>query len=325
MQKAASIEDLDVQGNLVQLGEQAGQESFIQRRSASPRRLHVVSERRLGSQRAADLAVEIDAMRQNRFACRRSPERPQEPGRGAAIETHHAGIEHRPAVEADGARFVLRAHVRLLQIQPHGAIRVGAEHAVARRLGRRCRRPERGNPRRWEADRRRIETDERVSRSDRHLARAGRARGQPEESRCQPVKQRGSQGGAGIAGKRNEDLAARRVRGQAPGVAAGVYDQNAQTAQDCLRGIQGAPVIARLRFAAQHLSQALEGAAAAADAAAILIRDRQDVPHLRQFADLAAELNLRLVGHCLGGIGGGNDEVIPIGSVRHGRLGRRFS
>jgi hypothetical protein len=65
--------------------------------------------------------------------------------------------------------------------------------------------------------------------------------------------------------------------------------------------------------------------AAAADAAAILIRDRQDVPHLRQFADLAAELNLRLVGRCLGGIGGGNDEVIPIGSVRHGRLGRRFS
>jgi len=42
--------------------------------------------------------------------------------------------------------------------------------------------PERGNPRRWEADRRRIETDERVSGSDHHLTGAGRARGQPRKA-----------------------------------------------------------------------------------------------------------------------------------------------
>jgi hypothetical protein len=59
----------------MQIVEQAGQKRFVQRRPALPRRPHIVSQRGLRSQRATDLAVQIDAMRQNRLARPRSPER----------------------------------------------------------------------------------------------------------------------------------------------------------------------------------------------------------------------------------------------------------
>src|ERR1022692_2779963 len=156
-----------------------------------------------------------------------------------------------------------------------------------------------------------IETDKSVSRGDHHLTGAARARGKSKEYRDEPVKQRGMYFRVGSAGKRNEDLPARRVRRQAAGVAAGVLAQNAQAAQDCLRAPVIAQVVARLRLAAQHLTQALQRAAAATDATAIPIRDHQEVPHLRQQSDLAAKPNLRLVSRRLAVIGGGNDEVIP--------------
>ena len=285
------------------------------------------------AERAANFAEEIHAPGQHVALRLRRPgeltiparldaERLEQSHRHRGVETHYPDVQERLAL-LDGAQFALRSHTRLLEIEPHAPRAPRTENPVLPGLFRGVQTSERREPGLGERDIGGIKKDQSVAGRHHHLSATSLRGRQSHEARRNAVKERTPERRIGLPRHWNEDLAARSVGREPPGIAAGVNDEDAEAPEDALDRRTGVPPVRDVRrsgqagrlsyrqFAVHHFHQAAERAAAAADAFAFGISNHEDVPDAGERAAAMSEPQLRLIGAGLGVIGRGDDEIVP--------------